>query len=79
MILPVNDNYFEFISLADVTCFCNSTIGIDSIALVTHAISFDNIHSIVSYDMIEAGNAVLHVKNSDDFKYAINLNPLRRR
>jgi len=72
-VLPVNVDYFEFISLADVTCFCNSTIGIESIALGTHAISFDNIHSMVSYDIIEVGNAVFHVKNSDDFKYAINL------
>ena len=45
-ILPVQENYFEYITLADVTCFCNSTIGIESIALGTPSISFDNYHSI---------------------------------
>lgn len=69
--IPVNANYFEYISLSDVTCFCNSTIGIESIALGTHAISFDNIHSIVSFDMIEVGNAVFHVKNPFEFKQAL--------
>lgn len=70
--IPVNANYFEYITLADVTCFCNSTIGIESIALGTHAISFDNIHSIVSFDMIEVGNAVFHVKNPSEFNRALN-------
>jgi len=69
--IPVNANYFEYITLADVTCFCNSTIGIESIALGTHAISFDNIHSMVSFDMIEVGKAIFHVKNSSEFKQTL--------
>lgn len=62
--IPVDTNYFEFISLADVTCFCNSTIGIESIALGTPSISFDNYHSITSYDIIEVGDAVFHVNSA---------------
>lgn len=72
-IIPVDANYFEYITLADVTCFCNSTIGIESIALGTHAISFDNIHSMVSFDMIEVGDAVFHVRNLFGFKQALNM------
>ena len=70
-ILPVQANYFEFISLADVTCFCNSTIGIESIALGTPSISFDNYHSITSYDIIEVGDAVFHVTSAADIGEAL--------
>jgi surface carbohydrate biosynthesis protein (TIGR04326 family) len=70
--IPVNANYFEYITLADVTCFCNSTIGIESIALGTHAVSFDNIHSMVSFDMIEVGDAVFHVKNPCELRQALD-------
>jgi len=70
-ILPVQANYFEYISLADATLFCNSTIGIESIALGTPAISFDNYHSISSYDIIEVGNAVFHVNNAQRLSLAL--------
>ncbi|MDP2685109.1 MAG: hypothetical protein Q8P20_08820 [bacterium] len=70
-IIPAHYNYIDYISISNLTCFCNSTIGIESIALGVHALSFDNIHSFVSYDMIEVGDAVFHVKNKADFIAAI--------
>jgi predicted glycosyltransferase len=71
-IVSVDANYLDYIALSDVTCFCNSTIGLESIALGTHAISFDNIHSMCSFDMIEAKGAVLHVRSLSDLKEAFN-------
>jgi len=71
-IIPVLSNYLDYITAADITCFCNTTIGIESVALGTPAILFDNIHSMVSYDIIEVGDAVFRVKNKSDFINAID-------
>jgi surface carbohydrate biosynthesis protein (TIGR04326 family) len=71
-ILPVQANYFDYISLADITLFCNSTIGVESIALGTPAISYDNYHSMSSYNIIEVGNAVFHVDNADGLSLALD-------
>jgi surface carbohydrate biosynthesis protein (TIGR04326 family) len=70
-IIPVKSNYYDYLSAADVCCFCNSTIGIESIVLGTPALSFDNIHSMVSFDMIEVGKAVYPIKSIHDFKQAL--------
>lgn len=71
MTLPVQTNYFDYLVIADAVIFCNSTIGIESVALGTPAISFDSYHSISSYDIIEVGNAVYHVNNAEEIKNAL--------
>ncbi len=70
--LPVLTNYFDYLAIADAVIFCNSTIGIESVALGTPAISFDSYHSICSYDIIEVGNAVYHVNNADEIRNALD-------
>jgi surface carbohydrate biosynthesis protein (TIGR04326 family) len=70
-ILPVNANYFDFISMADVTVFNNSTIGVESIALGVPAISYESYHSMTSFDIVEVGDAVYHAINAEEISSSL--------
>jgi|OM-RGC.v1.013823506 Protein of unknown function (DUF354). len=71
-IIPNQENYFDHIVNSDVVIFCNSTIGIESIALGTPSISFENYNSIISYDIIEVGNSLYRATNSFEIQSAIH-------
>jgi len=54
-----------------VVIFCNSTIGIESIALGVPSISFESYNSIKSYDIIEVDNSLYRATNSIEIQSAI--------
>ena len=70
-IIPSEENYFDHIINSNVVIFCNSTIGIESIALGIPSISFENYNSIKSYDMIEVDNSLYRATNAIEIQSAI--------
>ncbi|MBL7086540.1 MAG: hypothetical protein ISS28_05525 [Candidatus Cloacimonetes bacterium] len=70
-IIPAEENYFDHIVNSNVVLFCNSTIGIESIALGVPSISFETYNSIKSYDIIEVGESLYRATNSHEIENAI--------
>ena len=71
IIIPVEQNYFDKIKESDLVIFCNSTIGIESIALGVPSISFETYNSIKSYDITESGESLYRATDSHEIENAI--------